>query len=84
MGIDNLAKKTPKPKIPSVTKSVSMPLSVMNDLVDICNATGTPLGELIVMMLKEGVATYKVCAAEDRARQAEQRGADGIEGRERP
>jgi hypothetical protein len=57
-------KNPPKPKMPTVTKSVSMPLKLMNDLVEISNMTGTPLSELIVYMLKEGVSVWWVCHEE--------------------
>ena len=53
---------------PSVSRTVSMPLSVMNDLADIAQITSTPINEIIAMMLKEGISTWKVCRAEDLAR----------------
>lgn len=53
-----------KPKTPSVSRSISIPLQMMNDLVSIGNTTAHSVNEVIVIMLKDGIANYKIDLAE--------------------
>lgn len=46
--------------IPKVSKSVTMPLSMMNDLAAIQAMTGKEIKDLMLAFIKDGISNWKI------------------------